>query len=229
MPDKVGFGLQNNTSISINGARTGANNWTVDGGDINDSGSNGTLPNTPGIDAIQEFTLERSNYDAAFGRSGGGQVVVATKAGTNQFHGSAFEFNRNNYYNANTFGDRQAIAFGGDPADNRTPIERYNDYGFTIGGPLFIPKVYHPVKNKTFFFWSEEWRKASLPATNTINVPTTDQLAGVFTTPIAASPAGCVAAAGGTCTISPTCFSQNATAYLNSFMVNNSLPIRPDC
>ena len=221
LPDKVGFGLQNNTSISINGARTGANNWTVDGGDINDSGSNGTLLNTPGIDAIQEFTLERSNYDAAFGRSGGGQVVVATKAGTNQFHGSAFEFNRNNYYNANTFGDRQAIAFGGDPADNRTPIERYNDYGFTIGGPLFIPKVYHPVKNKTFFFWSEEWRKASLPATNTINVPTTSQLAGVFTTPIAAAPAGCVTAAGGTYTISPTCFSQNATAYLNSFMVNN--------
>ncbi len=221
LPDKVGFGLQNNTSISINGARTGANNWTVDGGDINDSGSNGTLLNTPGIDAIQEFTLERSNYDAAFGRSGGGQVVVATKAGTNQFHGSAFEFNRNNYYNANTFGDRQAIAFGGDPADNRTPIERYNDYGFTIGGPLFIPKVYHPVKNKTFFFWSEEWRKASLPATNTINVPTTGQLAGVFTTPIAAAPAGCVTAAGGTYTISPTCFSQNAAAYLNSFMVNN--------
>ena len=60
--------------ISINGARTGANNYTVDGGDINDSGSNGTLLNTPGIDAIQEFTLERSNYDAAFGRSGGGQI-----------------------------------------------------------------------------------------------------------------------------------------------------------
>src|SRR3984957_6017575 len=77
LPDKVGFGLANNTSISVNGARTGANNYTVDGADINDSGSNGTLLNTPSIDAIQEFTLERSNYDAAFGRSGGGQVVVA--------------------------------------------------------------------------------------------------------------------------------------------------------
>src|SRR5215472_6137247 len=140
LPNKVEFGLQNNTSIAINGARTGANNWTVDGGDINDSGSNGTLLNTPGIDAIQEFTLERSNYDAAFGRSGGGQIVVATKSGTNSFHGSAYEFNRNNYYNANTFGDRQAIAFGGDPTANQTPIERYNDYGFTIGGPLFVPK-----------------------------------------------------------------------------------------
>jgi hypothetical protein len=222
LPDKVGFGLQNNTSISINGARTGANNWTVDGGDINDSGSNGTLLNTPGIDSIQEFTLERSNYDAAFGRSGGGQVVVATKSGTNQFHGSAFEFNRNNFYNANTFGDRQAIAGGADPSGFKTPIERYNDYGFTIGGPLFIPRVYHPIKNKTFFFWSEEWRKASLPATNTINVPSVAQLGGVFSTPVTDfSNSGCVTASGGTYTISPSCYSQNAAAYLNAFMVKN--------
>lgn len=247
LPDKVGFGLQNNTSISINGARTGANNWSVDGGDINDSGSNGTLLNTPGIDAIQEFTLERSNYDAAFGRSGGGQVVVATKSGTNQFHGSAFEFNRNNYYNANTFGARENIALGGNPSDNKTPIERYNDYGFTIGGPLFIPKLYHPVKNKTFFFWSEEWRKASLPATNTINVPTAGQLGGVFpwvldTDPtstnynlyvnqvtVAPTLPGCVtsSAPGKTSTTPQTstinlalagCASQNSLAYLNTFM-----------
>ena len=119
--DKPGFGLSSNTQISINGARTGANNWTVDGADINDSGSNGTLLNTPGIDAIQEFTLERSNYDASFGRSGGGQVVVAIKSGTNQFHGSAYEFNRNNFYNANTFGARAAIAAGGLPSDNTDP------------------------------------------------------------------------------------------------------------
>jgi hypothetical protein len=221
LPDEVGFGLQNNTSISVNGARTGANNYTVDGGDINDSGSNGTLLNTPSIDAIQEFTLERSNYDASFGRSGGGQVVVATKAGTNDFHGSAYEFNRNNFYNANTFGDRQAINAGNPAADFKTPIERYNDYGFTIGGPLFVPKVYHPAKYKTFFFWSEEWRKASLPETNTIPVPTVAQLAGTFTTPIPVAPAGCVTTTGTTYTISPSCYSANATAYLNTFMVNN--------
>ena len=181
LPDKVGFGLANNTSISVNGARTGANNYTVDGADINDSGSNGTLLNTPSIDAIQEFTLERSNYDAAFGRSGGGQIVVATKTGTNQFHGGAYEFNRNNYYNANTFGGRASIAAGNPlSASNTVPIERYNDYGFTLGGPLFIPKFFHPVKDKTFFFWSEEWRKASTPGTNDINVPTTGQMGGVF-------------------------------------------------
>ncbi len=219
--DKPGFGLSSNTSISINGARTGANNWTVDGADINDSGSNGTLLNTPGIDAIQEFTLERSNYDASFGRSGGGQIVVATKSGTNQFHGSAYEFNRNNFYNANTFGARANIAAGGTWADNKTPIERYNDYGFTIGGPLYIPKVFHPAKDKTFFFWSEEWRKASTPGTNTITVPTAAELGGVFAGPIPVAPAGCVTTSGGTSTISPSCISKNAAAYLGAYMAAN--------
>jgi hypothetical protein len=223
LPDKVGFGLANNTSISVNGARTGANNYTVDGADINDSGSNGTLLNTPSIDAIQEFTLERSNYDAAFGRSGGGQVVVATKSGSNQFHGSAYEFNRNNYYNANTFAGRASIAAGNPlSASNTVPIERYNDYGFTLGGPLFIPKYFHPQKDKTYFFWSEEWRKASTPGTNDINVPTPAELAGMFTGPIPIAPAGCVSASGGTSTINPSCYSQNAAAYLKAFMAPNT-------
>lgn len=230
--DEPGFGLSSNTSISINGARTGANNWTVDGADINDSGSNGTLLNTPSVDAIQEFTLERSNYDASFGRSGGGQVVVATRSGTNQFHGSAYEFNRNNYFNANTFENRQTIASTGYVSNNSptgtpngTPIERYNDFGFTIGGPLFIPKVYHPAKDKTFFFWSEEWRKASTPGSAEIPVPSTAQLNGVFTTPIPVAPAGCVAttgtAAAPTYTINPACYSKNAKAYLDAFMLPN--------
>src|SRR5271165_363166 len=220
--DEPGFGLSSNTTISVNGARAGANNWTVDGADINDSGSNGTLLNTPSIDAIQEFTLERSNYDAAFGRSGGGQIVVATKSGTNTFHGSAYEFNRNNYYNANTFAGRAAIA-AGQPLSSATtvPIERYNDFGFTLGGPLYIPKVFHPQKDKTFFFWSEEWRKASTPGLNVINVPTPAELAGSFASPIGVAPAGCVTTTGGVSTIKPSCYSKNATAYLNAFMVNN--------
>jgi hypothetical protein len=232
--DEPGFGLSSNTVISINGAREGANNWTVDGADINDSGSNGTLLNTPSIDAIQEFTLERSSYDASFGRSGGGQVVVATKAGTNQLHGTAYEFNRNNYYNANTFENRQAIDQNGyipGLSGNGTPIERYNDYGFTVGGPIEIPKLYHPAKDKTFFFWSEEWRKASTPGSSTITVPTNQELNGVFTaaqiqtgqaSPVAVAPAGCVTTAGAgtneTWTINPGCYSQNAAAYLSTII-----------
>jgi hypothetical protein len=223
LPDKVGFGLANNTSISVNGARTGANNYTVDGADINDSGSNGTLLNTPSIDAIQEFTLERSNYDAAFGRSGGGQIVVATKTGTNQFHGSAYEFNRNNYYNANTFAGRASIAAGTPlSASNTVPIERYNDYGFTLGGPLFIPKFYHPQRYKTFFFWSEEWRKASTPSSIDLPVPTNAELGGVFSSPVTdATNPSCVTASSGTYAINPSCYSQNAAAYLKAFMAPN--------
>ncbi len=231
LPDKVGFGLANNTSISVNGARTGANNYTVDGADINDSGSNGTLLNTPSIDAIQEFTLERSNYDASFGRSGGGQVVLATKTGSNQFHGSAYEFNRNNFFNANTFGARANIAAGGTWNENKTPIERYNDYGFTLGGPLFVPKLYHPDKNKTFFFWSEEWRKASTPATNQITVPSTAELGGTFqnpspgvsAVPVVSAPGGqgCLTVTSTTTTINPSCYSQNAQAYLTAFIAPN--------
>lgn len=225
LPDKVQFGLGSNTSISVNGAREGANNYTVDGADINDSGSNGTLLNTPSIDAIQEFTLERSNYDASFGRSGGGQIVVATRTGSNEFHGGAYEFNRNNFYNANTFAGRASLA-AGTPAStaNTVPIERYNDFGFTLGGPLYIPKVFHPAKDKTFFFWSEEWRKATTPATNIINVPTNAELAGTFTTPITVLPVGESAAtclSNGGLTLNPSCYSQNATAYLNAFMAPN--------
>jgi hypothetical protein len=225
LPDQVGFGLQNNTVISINGARSGANNWTVDGADINDSGSNGTLLNVPSIDAIQEFTLARGNYSAQYGRSGGGQVVVATRAGSDRFTGSAYEFNRNNYYNANTVLGKVA----GQP----TPIERYNDFGFTLGGPLFIPKLYHPQTNKTYFFWSEEWRKASTPNTNVVTVPTAAQLTGVFApsafpgfadnkTPAPVAPAGCVSTdASGNYVYNSSCFSQNAKAYIANLYSKN--------
>lgn len=222
LPDEVGFGLSNTDEISVNGTRGTANNWTVDGADINDSGSNDTLLNVPSVDAIQEFTLERSTYDAGYGRSGGGQVLVATKSGTSQFHGDAYEFNRNNIFNANSYFNKQA-----NPVQPRA-IERYNDYGFTIGGPLYIPKVYNTAKNKTFFFWSEEWRKVSAPETANFVPPTQAELNGTFTGPIANAPAGCVTynAVSNTSTINPACYSQNAKVYLanlyDKFPANSS-------
>ncbi len=209
--DVVNFGITNTSSVVVNGARQSANNWTVDGADINDSGSNQTLLNVPSVDAIQEFTLQRSTYDAQYGRSGGGQVLVATKSGTNQFHGSAYEFVRNDFFNANDFFANSA----GTPR----AIERYNDYGFTVGGPLFIPKIYKKSQSKTFFFWSEEWRKTHQPGTDIANVPTSAELGGLFpgvTLNPSSAPAGCVTntAAGGQ--INPACFSKNAQAYISN-------------
>jgi hypothetical protein len=212
LPDVVGFGLNNTSSVAVNGVRDTANNWTVDGADINDSGSNATLLNVPSVDAIQEFTLERSTYDAGFGRSGGGQILVATKSGTSEFHGDAYEFNRNNIFNANSYFNKNV-----DPILPRA-IERYNDFGFTLGGPLYIPKIYNTAKDKTYFFWSEEWRKESLPTTATVTAATQANLNGVFSGTVANAPAGCVTynAATNTSTISPSCYSQNAKVYLDN-------------
>ena len=228
LPDQPGFGSLNSTStISVNGARTGANNWSVDGADINDSGSNTTLLNTPSIDAIQEFTLERSSYDASFGRSGGGQVLVATRSGTSSFHGDVYEFVRTANTNANSYFNNLA----GLP---RSP-DHYNNFGFTLGGPLYIPRVYNTGKNKTYFFWSEEWRKISTPTTNNVPGATAAELSGTFFSPTAlTAPAGCVTGytpyiasttggtgSGGVGTVdisNPNCISKNAQVYLSQIM-----------
>jgi hypothetical protein len=208
LPDEVGFGLNNGTAVSVNGARDTSNNWTVDGADINDSGSNGTLLNVPSIDAIQEFTLERGSYDASYGRSAGGQVLVATKQGTREFHGDLYEFARNTDLNANSYFNNQQ----GMPR----AIEHYNDYGFTLGGPLYIPKVYNTEKTKTFFFWSEEWRKVSSPTTTSFAAPTQAQLNGVVSGDVTGAPAGCVTYDATTkqSTINPSCYSNNSKVYL---------------
>jgi hypothetical protein len=227
--DRPGFGGINSVSaISVNGARTTANNWSVDGADINDSGSNATLLNIPSVDAIQEFTLERSSYDASFGRSGGGQVLVATRSGTSSFHGSAYEFVRTANTNANNYFNNQL----GLP---RAP-DHYNNFGFTLGGPIFIPRVYNPSRAKTFFFWSEEWRKITEPVPpNNVAAPTAAELSGTFFSPTALNaPAGCVSGytpfvssptggvgTGGVGTIdiqNPNCISKNAEVYLTQIL-----------
>jgi hypothetical protein len=221
LPDQIQFGITNTDSISVNGARGSANNWTVDGADINDSGSNLTLLNVPSVDALSEFTLERSTYDAQYGRSGGGQVNVVTKSGTRDFHGDAYEFFRNNVLNANPPFNKGA---GG-----KRPPFRYNDFGYTIGGPIFIPGHYNTEKNKTFFFWSEEFRRTRTPSTFNLALPNPPELTGDFTgiTGVtlnpASAPSGCISGNQ----INPNCFSANAKAYIaniySKFTPNNNL------
>jgi hypothetical protein len=212
------------TALAVNGARTTANNWTVDGADINDSGSNGTVINVPSVDAIQEFTLQRGSYDAGYGRSGGGQVLVATKSGSSAFHGDAYEFVRNTILDANDFFSNLN--------DEKRAVNHHNVYGFTIGGPFFIPKAYNTDKKKTFFFWSEEWHKVSSPGGDNMPAASQDNIKGGFTiagTPSKPAtlpstyPTSCVtgwtvdAATGvGTGTILSSCYSQNSQVYLTN-------------
>lgn len=205
-----------NTGLSVNGARTTANNWTVDGADINDSGSNATVVNTPSVDAIQEFTLQRGNYDAGYGRSGGGQVLVATKSGTSEFHGDLYEFVRNTVFDANDYFNKRAQLMAGDP--NKNPVNHHNVYGFTIGGPVFIPKVYNADRKKTFFFWSEEWHKLTTPGSDTMPAATAADLQGVVSGDFTNGPANCLTydASSNTTTIASSCYSKNAQVYLSN-------------
>src|SRR5580658_6286503 len=156
-------------AFSINGGRTEYNNFEVDGGDMLDNGSNTTLNVYPSIDAIAEVKVLTSNYGAQYGKNGSGTVEVETKSGTKQFHGDLYEFVRNTDFNATQF-----------PNSSVAPYHK-NDYGFTIGGPVFIPRLYNTSKQKTFFFWSEEWRKELTPNSfGTTEVPTVAERGGNF-------------------------------------------------
>lgn len=130
--------------VSINGARGNATNFLLDNADNNDGYTNIAEP-YPNPDAIQEFSIQTSNFDAQYGRQVGGVVNAVTRSGTNQFHGTAFDFLRNYKMNARNF-------FSG-----RDALKR-NQYGGTVGGPLFIPGLYNG-KNKTFFFFSYQGTK----------------------------------------------------------------------
>jgi hypothetical protein len=159
-------GLSNQMNFAVNGQRPTQNNWTIDGADNFDRGANLTLLNFPSIDSIAEFKVLRSNYLPENGRSSGGIVNVVTRGGTNSFHGSAYEFFRNDILQANNyFNNRDQIA--------RPPL-RWNDFGFTLGGPI--------VKNKTFFFYSMDWRRIITYTTFTSGqLPTQAELGGTLT------------------------------------------------
>ncbi len=232
-------------AMSVNGARLNANNWTVDGADINDSGSNATVVNQPSMEAIQEITLERGNYDAGYGRSGGGQILVATRSGTSAFHGEGYEYVRTTDFDANDWLNKQSQIAGG---GNNTPgVYHQNVYGFIVGGPIYIPKTYNTDKKKTFFFWSEDWHKINQAGSSQVlTSPTTAAMTnGNWSAPspgkdsegnllpafIPAGPAGCVTAvvnpvdnsATGTVNVSTAgCVSKNAQLYITDLFGPNT-------
>ncbi len=178
--DEGGVGVTANTQFSVNGGRVEYNNWELDGGDNLDNGSNGTLNVTPSIDAIGEFKVLTSNYGAQYGKNGSGTIEVETKSGTNKFHGDAYEFVRNNMFNSPSF-----------LQDGVAPPYHKNDFGYTVGGPAYIPGVYNQSKTKTFFFWSQEWRRDRLPYTFNQLVPTVAERSGNFTDICNLGPADC--------------------------------------
>jgi hypothetical protein len=143
--------LTSANGISFNGTRTTHNIYLIDGGEQNDRGCGGCFMNLPSQDAIAEFQTLDSNYSPDYGIGSGGTIVMVLKSGTHNFHGELYEFNRNTDYNANDYFTKA----GGKP---RSKFQ-LNEPGGNIGGPLWIPHVYDDARNRTFFFWNEEWRR----------------------------------------------------------------------
>lgn len=166
-------GTSNQVAFSINGQRPTANNWTLDGADNVDRGANLTLLTFPSVDAIDQFVTLRGTYLAEYGRSASGQVNVITRSGTDTLHGSAYEFFRNDIFNANNYFSNLT--------HTPRPKLRYNDFGFTVGGPVVIPHFFDGRKNKTFFFYSMEFRRVVNYASTTTLVPTAAERTGDFT------------------------------------------------
>jgi hypothetical protein len=232
-------GQANTVNISVNGARSSSNTFLVDGADITDRGSNLTIQAYPSIDSIGEFRLLRSLYPAESGNSGGGQVNVITRSGGNEFHGSLFEFVRNERLNANDFLTNASTtpAFGRDSNGKakRGPF-RYNNFGGTVGGPVYIPNfgigngpMFSKLK-QTFFFFSEEQRRDLRYPTLTATVPDASLRQGIFPVDVCINRNDVV---GATCTganilprgtpLPAGQFNPAAVAYVNQ--IYNKLPL----
>lgn len=129
-----GVGVSSDTTVSINGSQSNSNMWLLDGQNNMDVGSNAQNVVTPPLDALEEFKVLRSNYSAEFGGGTGGVVNVVTKQGTRDFHGTVYEYFRNDKLDANDF-------FLNQQGQARNKL-RYNNFGYSLGGPIWIPRLY---------------------------------------------------------------------------------------
>ena len=170
--DEAKVGQAGSVAYSINGGRTEYNSFLIDGADVLNVGLNkdhSTLVVYPSIDAIQEIKVLTSNYGAQYQSTGSGTTMVTIRSGTDSLHGSLYEFLRNEAFNAKGYFD----------VTKGAPLYRRNDFGGSVGGPLFIPKIYDG-KGKTHFFFSEEARLEKSPTAYRQAVPSLSERNGDF-------------------------------------------------
>ena len=142
---QMGLGQEGNPLMSVNGGRITMNKFTFDGTMAMDTGGNRGVDVFPPMEAIAEISVAKSNYGADSGGMGSSAVNIVTKSGTQKFHGDIYEYFRNQDMDARNFFSSQV------------QIVKLNNFGFTIGGPLYIPGKYNTSKSKDFFFYSESW------------------------------------------------------------------------
>ncbi len=158
------------TGPIVSGGRSNTSGVLFDGQETRNTSTN-DIAYTPPLETVAEFKVITNNFSAEYGRSGGGILTAAGRSGTNQIHGSAYEFFRNNVLNANGWtNNRNGLS--------RNPV-RHNEYGFSLGGPIVIPRLYDG-RNRTFFFFNYEQIKDRAPDNVTASVPTLLQRSGDF-------------------------------------------------
>jgi hypothetical protein len=168
-----GWTVGDRYSANINGNRNDSMSIKVDGVSNMDSGVNMCCSTWVNLDTIEEFKVISNTQGADIGHAGGASVSVVTKSGTRQFHGNTYFFLRNESLNANSWMNNYNNA--------RKPTSRYNTWGFTLGGPIYIPKKFNASKQKYFFFVSEEKQNSKNGGgVNTKSVPTAAERNGDF-------------------------------------------------
>jgi hypothetical protein len=165
------FGL-NSGGYSINGSRPQDNLITFDGAPAIRTRANGESIGTADVETLQEIQILTSNYNAEYGRTAGGQIRMVTRSGSNEFHGSFYDFFRNDALDANTWQRNRA----GQGREKR----RFNQFGYVISGPVTIPRVFNTDRSKLFFLWSQEWVRYRQDNTTTVTVPSAAMRAGNF-------------------------------------------------
>jgi hypothetical protein len=228
------------SSVEFNGLRQNHNLYMLDGGENDDRGGAGSMSIAPSSDAIAEFRTLTSNYSADYGLSSAGTMAMVLKSGTRTFHASAWEFNRNDAFDARNYFN---------PAPEKVAKLRLNLFGFNVGGPVTLGKFYNPDRKRTFFFYNQEWRRliqgglTNQPVpdkstyggnfgTQTINVPGAAAVsAGVLARncPGGVLPAGIVQGKPFPNNTIPTCMiSPNSAALLNAGIFPASNTVGPD-
>jgi hypothetical protein len=179
--DFNGVGLNGNP-FAINGTRSQDTLVTVDGAPAMRSRANGAVIGVGDVDATQEIQVLTADYAAEYGRAAGGQIRMVTKSGTTDFHGSAYEYFRNSDLNANTWTRNLSKS-----TDFASPF-RYNNFGYSVGGPIAIPRVWEKFRQKLFIFVAQDWIRERNTQTQTEAVPTALMRQGNFSELLSANP-----------------------------------------
>ena len=167
-------------AVEFNGLRQNHNIYLLDGGEDDDRGGAGGMSIAPSTDAIAEFRALTSNYSADYGLSSAGTMTMVLKSGSSTLHASAWEFDRNDAFDARDFFHPQAVQ----------PVKtelRYNIWGFNVGGPVTLGHFYNPDRKKTFFFYNMEWRRYVIGGSTHQTVPDPATFGGNFSSLLTAT------------------------------------------